>query len=141
MAVSMCVTLQSAQEISAYACWGPTQIFGLYQHSCQLFICQPYTKTQLSILCQQKLVINPTVHPVFELNQMRRNLYNLVTHHEERKFGDIFHRSMFSVMLLRCLKRHGYFGPDRTDVTPAGDSLSDDEAGGQRFSVLREKIF
>ena len=58
---------------------------------------------------------------------MRRNLYNLVTHHGERKFGDVFHRSMFSVMLLRCLKRHGYFGPDRTDVTPDADSLSDDE--------------
>ena len=51
----------------------------------------------------------------------------MVTHHGERKFGDIFHRSMFSVMLLRCLKRGGYFGPDRTDVTPAGDSLSEDE--------------
>ena len=66
-----------------------------------------------------------------------RNLYNLVTHHGERKFGDIFHRSMFSVMLLRCLKRHGYFGPDRADVTPAGDDLSDDEGGGDfGFSVL-----
>ena len=43
MAVSMCVTLQrSAREVSAYACWGTTQIFGLYQHSCQLLICQPY---------------------------------------------------------------------------------------------------
>ena len=39
MAVSMCVTLQrSAREVSAYACWGTTQISGLYQHSCQLLI-------------------------------------------------------------------------------------------------------
>ena len=36
---SVCVS----QEVSAYACWGTTQIFWLYQHSCQLFICQPYT--------------------------------------------------------------------------------------------------
>ena len=44
MAVSMCVTLQrSAQEVSAYACWGTTHIFGLYQHSCPLLICQPYS--------------------------------------------------------------------------------------------------
>ena len=50
-----------------------------------------------------------------------------ITDEATGKFGDIFHRSMFSVMLLRCLKRGGYFGPDRTDVTPAGDSLSEDE--------------
>ncbi len=56
-----------------------------------------------------------------------RNVYNLVTHHDERKFGDIFHRAMFSVMLLRCLKKLGYFGPDRRDISPENDSLSDDE--------------
>ena len=47
MAVSMCVTLQrSAREVSAYACWGTTQIFGSYQNSCQLLICQPYTRIE-----------------------------------------------------------------------------------------------
>ncbi len=30
-----------------------------------------------------------------------RNLYNLVTHHAERKTGDIFHRAMLAVMMLR----------------------------------------
>ena len=40
------------------------------------------------------------------------NLYNLVTHHSERKFADMFHRSMFAVMMLRCLKKLGYFGED-----------------------------
>jgi hypothetical protein len=48
-----------------------------------------------------------------------------VTHHSERKFGDVFHRAMFSVLMLRCLKRLGYFGPDRVDDTVA--DLSDDE--------------
>ena len=44
MAVSVCVTLQrSTREVSAYACWGTTHIFGLYQHSCQLLICQLYS--------------------------------------------------------------------------------------------------
>ena len=43
LAVNMCVTMQrSAREVSAYACWGTTQIFGLYKHSCQLLISQPY---------------------------------------------------------------------------------------------------
>ena len=40
------------------------------------------------------------------------NLYNLVTHHSERKVGDTFHRSMFAVMMLRCLKKLGYFGEE-----------------------------
>ena len=40
------------------------------------------------------------------------NLYNLVTHHDERKMNDTFHRSMFVVMMLRCLKKLGYFGED-----------------------------
>ena len=56
-----------------------------------------------------------------------RNLYNLVTHHSERKIGDVFHRSMFSVMLLRCLKKEGYFGDDRKDLDPDGDNLTEDE--------------
>ena len=51
MAVSMCVTLQrSAREVSAYACWGTTQIFGSYQNSCQLLICQPYSCIYQAIL-------------------------------------------------------------------------------------------
>ena len=53
-----------------------------------------------------------------------RNLYNLVNHHEERKIGDIFHRAMFAVMLLRCLKQQGYFGPERLDLE---QELNDDE--------------
>ena len=58
-------------------------------------------------------------------------MYNLVTHHSERKVADTFHRAMFSVMLLRCLKKLGYFGeevkekennPDETEVF-TGDEL------------------
>ena len=45
MVVSMCVTLQrSAREVSAYACWGTTQI------SCQLLICQPYSTSICTVL-------------------------------------------------------------------------------------------
>ena len=33
-----------------------------------------------------------------------RNYYNLVHHHDQRKIGDIFHRAMFTVFLLRCLQ-------------------------------------
>ena len=51
-----------------------------------------------------------------------RNLYNLVTHHSERKVGDIFHRAMLTVMLLRCMKKYGYFGPDAKD-----ELLTEDE--------------
>lgn len=51
----------------------------------------------------------------------------MVTHHSERKIGDIFHRAMFSVMMLRCLKKTGYFGSDRTNIDPDGDDLSDVE--------------
>ena len=40
------------------------------------------------------------------------NLYNLVTHRSERKVGDTFHRSLFVVMMLRCLKKLGYFGAE-----------------------------
>ena len=40
------------------------------------------------------------------------NLYNLVTHHSERKVGDTFHRTMFIVMMVRCLKKLGYFGEE-----------------------------
>eukprot|EP00095_Tigriopus_kingsejongensis_P008472 maker-scaffold18_size714446-snap-gene-3.28 protein:Tk08472 transcript:maker-scaffold18_size714446-snap-gene-3.28-mRNA-1 annotation:"set and mynd domain-containing" len=55
------------------------------------------------------------------------NLFNLVTHHDERKIGDIFHRAMFAIMMLRCLKKFGYFGPDRTNINPDHDELSEDE--------------
>ena len=40
----------------------------------------------------------------------------------ERKAGDVFHRAMLAVMLLRCMKKYGYFGPDTKD-----DVLTDDE--------------
>ena len=40
------------------------------------------------------------------------NLYNLCTHRDQRKMNDIFHRAMFVVMMLRCLKKLGYFGED-----------------------------
>ncbi len=30
-----------------------------------------------------------------------RNYFNLVSHHSERKTGDIFHRAMFTIFLLR----------------------------------------
>ena len=60
------------------------------------------------------------------------NLYNLVTHHSERKVGDIFHRGMFVVMMLRCLKKLGYFGSEVKDrVNNLGendeDVLTEDE--------------
>jgi len=51
-----------------------------------------------------------------------RNYFNLVTHRAERKAGDVFHRAMLAVMLLRCMKKYGYFGPDTKD-----DVLTDDE--------------
>jgi len=50
-----------------------------------------------------------------------RNYYNLVNHHEKRPTGDIFHRAMFSVFLLRCLQSQGYFS------SSPEESLSDDE--------------
>ena len=50
-----------------------------------------------------------------------RNYYNLVNHHERRKMGDIFHRAMFTVFLLRCLQSQGYF-PD-----PPATTLTEDE--------------
>ena len=50
-----------------------------------------------------------------------RNYYNLVNHHDQRKMGDIFHRAMFTVFLLRCLQSQGYF-PE-----PAQDQLTEDE--------------
>ena len=58
------------------------------------------------------------------------NIYNLVTHHSERKYGDVFHRSMFAVMLLRCLKKLGYFGEDsknKINNSEEEDTVSDDE--------------
>ena len=51
-----------------------------------------------------------------------KNYFNLVNHHSERETGDIFHRSMFSVFLLRCLQSQGYF-PNKP-----GDTLTEDEA-------------
>jgi len=50
-----------------------------------------------------------------------RNYFNLVNHHSERKTGDVFHRSMFSVFLLRCLQSQGYF-PNKP-----GDKLTEEE--------------
>ena len=58
------------------------------------------------------------------------NLFNLVTHHSERIVGDRFHRSMCAVMMLRCLKRVGYFGDDvmkRVNTPEEEDVLSDEE--------------
>ncbi|CAB4058311.1 unnamed protein product [Lepeophtheirus salmonis] len=57
-----------------------------------------------------------------------RNLYNLVTHHSERKTGDMFHRSMLAVMLLKCLKSQGYFGGNKVDFSSIPeDILTEDE--------------
>ena len=56
------------------------------------------------------------------LSKDYRNYFNLVSHHGNRKTGDIFHRAMLTVMLIRCMKKYGYFGPDSTD-----DVLTDDE--------------
>merc|ERR1719334_898910 len=50
-----------------------------------------------------------------------KNYFNLVSHHSERTTGDMFHRAMFSVFLLRCLQSQGYF-PD-----PPSESASQDE--------------
>lgn len=74
------------------------------------------------------------------LSKDYRNLYNLVTHHEERKAGDCFHRALLTCMLLRCLKKLGYFGTEAaatmknpSELGEVGDFedtdvLSDDEA-------------
>ena len=51
-----------------------------------------------------------------------RNFFNLVTHSGERKAGDVFHRAMLTVMMMRCMKKYGYFGPDAKD-----DILTEDE--------------
>ena len=62
----MCVTLQrSAGEVSAYACWDTTQIFGLYKHSRQL-ISQPY-----------RTYMSPTVLLGFYLHACNRSLTDL----------------------------------------------------------------
>jgi len=51
-----------------------------------------------------------------------RNYFNLVNHHSERKTGDIFHRSMFTVFLLRCLQSQGYF-PNTPGETATEDEI------------------
>ena len=56
---------------------------------------------------------NKTIFQVTKyLSDDYTNLYNLVTHRSERKVGDTFHRSLFVVMMLRCLKKLGYFGAE-----------------------------
>jgi len=45
-----------------------------------------------------------------------KNYFNLVSHHSERTTGDMFHRAMFSVFLLRCLKSQGYFPDSKEKV-------------------------
>ena len=37
-----------------------------------------------------------------------KNMFNLVSHHEERNVGDVFHRAMFSIMMLRYPKYRGW---------------------------------
>merc|ERR1719419_1048890 len=61
-----------------------------------------------------------------------RNYFNLVSHHSERKTGDMFHRAMFSIFLLRCLKSQGYFPKSDENV------LSEDELyiGGLIYHFL-----
>ena len=56
------------------------------------------------------------------LSKDYKNYFNLVSHSSERKPGDIFHRAMLTVMLLRCLKKYGYFGENAKE-----DVLTDDE--------------
>jgi len=58
------------------------------------------------------------------------NLYNLCTHRDQRKMNDIFHRAMFVVMMLRCLKKLGYFGEDVKEKANSEDEtevFTDDE--------------
>jgi len=50
-----------------------------------------------------------------------RNYFNLVSHHGERKTGDMFHRAMFTIFLVRCLKSQNYFPKSEKMV------LSEDE--------------
>lgn len=45
-----------------------------------------------------------------------RNIFNLVTHHKEMGTNEKFHRTAFSVFLLRCLQSQGYFGEDCSQV-------------------------
>jgi len=44
-----------------------------------------------------------------------RNLFNLVTHEKKMGLAELFHRSAFSVLLLRCLESQDYFGDDSSD--------------------------
>ena len=43
IAVSMCVTFQkSVRDVSAYACWGTSQVWDVPQHSCLLLMWRAY---------------------------------------------------------------------------------------------------
>ena len=41
-----------------------------------------------------------------------RNLYNLVTHRDQRSDLDVATKTIFSAFLLQCLRAAGYFGSD-----------------------------
>ena len=44
-----------------------------------------------------------------------RNLFNLVTHQKQMCVAELFHRSAFAVLLLRCLESQGYFETDASE--------------------------
>lgn len=52
-----------------------------------------------------------------------KNYFNLVNHHSERKTNDMFHRAMFSVFMVRCLRTQGYFPDPPTDVASEDEIL------------------
>jgi len=63
------------------------------------------------------------------------NYFNLVSHHTERKTGDIFQRAMFCIFLVKCLKSQNYFPNSEKDV------LSKDELYiAELFSHLLEVL-
>ena len=53
-----------------------------------------------------------------------RNVFNLVTHHEQMSSTENFHRATFAIFLLRCLESQGYFGSKpSTSSELTGDQL------------------
>ena len=55
-----------------------------------------------------------------------RNVFNLVTHHEQMSSTENFHRATFAIFLLRCLDSQAYFGAPRSEqgsLELGGDQL------------------
>ena len=57
-----------------------------------------------------------------------RNVFNLVTHHEQMSSTENFHRATFAIFLLRCLDSQGYF---------ASNPSSSSELTGEKLLIAR----